>query len=231
MSRETESNATQGVSISIPIPATDADLFKSKATNDILLFLTNHRFKQFSQREVADQIGHSQQTVRRAINTLVENGLVVESPENNQRLVQINRERLAIPDDPLLRIPQPEFQKPVKAAVDELTGRLDGVIGIILYGSVARGEADRRSDIDIWVLTTNDRAPNQREANAVGRDLEDAEFDGNRYAYDIDVEAVQAIPTYTEDIREIVVSGIPIYSTTKFETVEKLLLEEGDSDV
>ncbi|WP_176697286.1 nucleotidyltransferase domain-containing protein [Halorubrum sp. SD626R] len=230
MSRETESNATQGVSISVPIPAADADLFKSKATNDILLFLTNHRFKQFSQREVADQIGHSQQTVRRAINTLVENELVVESPENNQRLVQINRERLAIPDDPLLRIPQPEFQKPVKAAVDELTDRLEGVIGIVLYGSVARGEADRRSDIDLWVLTTNDRAPNQREANAVGRDLEDAEFDGNRYAYDIDVEAVQAIPTYTEDIREIVVSGIPIYSTTKFETVEKLLLEEGDSD-
>lgn len=230
MSRETESNATQGVSISVPIPAADADLFKSKATNDILLFLTNHRFKQFSQREVADQIGHSQQTVRRAINTLVENELVVESPENNQRLVQINRERLAIPDDPLLRIPQPEFQKPVKAAVDELTDRLEGVIGIVLYGSVARGEADRRSDIDLWVLTTNDRAPNQREANAVGRDLEDAEFDGNRYAYDIDVEAVQAIPTYTEDIREIVVSGIPIYSTTKFETVEKLLLEGGDSD-
>jgi predicted nucleotidyltransferase len=230
MSRETESNATQGVSISVPIPAADADLFKSKATNDILLFLTNHRFKQFSMREVADQIGHSQQTVRRAINTLVENELVVESPENNQRLVQINRERLAIPDDPLLRIPQPEFQKPVKAAVDELTDRLEGVIGIVLYGSVARGEADRRSDIDLWVLTTNDRAPNQREANAVGRDLEDAEFDGNRYAYDIDVEAVQAIPTYTEDVREIVVSGIPIYSTTKFETVEKLLLEEGDSD-
>ena len=230
MSHETESSPEQGVSISVPIPASDADLFKSKATNDILLFLTNQRFEQFSQREVADQIGHSQQTVRRAINTLVENGLVVESPENNQRLVRINRERLAVPDDPLLRIPQPEFQKPMKAAVDELTGCLDGLIGIVLYGSVARGEADRRSDIDLWVLTTNDRAPNQREANAVGSDLEDAEFDGNRYAYDIDVEAVQAIPTYTEEVREIVVSGIPIYRTTKFETVEKLLLEEGGSD-
>jgi len=225
-----ESNPAQSVSISVPIPVSDADLFKSKATNDILLFLTNHRFKQFSQREVADQIGHSQQTVRRAVNTLVENGLVVESPENNQRLVRINRERLAVPDDPLLRIPQPEFQKPVKAAVDELTGCLDGLIGIVLYGSVARGEADRRSDIDLWVLTTTDRAPNQREANAVGSDLEDAEFDGNRYAYDIDVETVQGIPTYTEDIRQIVVSGIPIYSTNKFETVEKLLLEEGGSD-
>jgi len=225
-----ESNPAQSVSISVPIPVSDADLFKSKATNDILLFLTNHRFKQFSQREVANQIDHSQQTVRRAVNTLIENGLVVESPKGNQRLVQINRDPLTIPDDPLLRIPQPEFQKPVKAGVDELTDRLDGVIGIILYGSVARGEADRRSDIDLWVLTTNDRAPNQREANTVGRDLEHAEFDGNRYAYDIDVEAVQAIPTYTEDIREIVVSGIPIYSTNKFETVEKLLLEEGGGD-
>ncbi|WP_179234010.1 nucleotidyltransferase domain-containing protein [Halorubrum halodurans] len=230
MSRETESNATQGVSISVPIPAADTDLFKSKATNDILLFLTNHRFNQFSQREVADQIGHSQQTVRRAIKTLIENGLVVESPEGNQRLVQINRERLAIPDDPLLRIPQPEFQKPVKAAVDELTGCLDGLIGIVLYGSVARGEADRRSDIDLWVLTTKDRGPNQREANGVSHDLEDVEFDGNRYAYDIDVEAVHAIPTYTEDIREIIVSGIAIYSTNKFEMVENLLLSEGNSD-
>ncbi|RLM60162.1 helix-turn-helix domain-containing protein, partial [Halorubrum sp. Atlit-26R] len=87
MSHEMESNPAQSVSISVPIPVADADLFKSKATNDILLFLTNYRFKQFSQREVADQIGHSQQTVRRAINTLVENGLVVVSPENNQRLV------------------------------------------------------------------------------------------------------------------------------------------------
>ncbi|OYR56625.1 nucleotidyltransferase [Halorubrum halodurans] len=195
-----------------------------------MLFLTNHRFNQFSQREVADQIGHSQQTVRRAIKTLIENGLVVESPEGNQRLVQINRERLAIPDDPLLRIPQPEFQKPVKAAVDELTGCLDGLIGIVLYGSVARGEADRRSDIDLWVLTTKDRGPNQREANGVSHDLEDVEFDGNRYAYDIDVEAVHAIPTYTEDIREIIVSGIAIYSTNKFEMVENLLLSEGNSD-
>jgi len=56
---------------------------------------------------------------------------------------------------------------------------------------------------------------------------EETEFDGDRYAYDIDVEAVQAIPSYTEDIRKIVVSGIPVYKTSDFETVENLLLEEG----
>lgn len=231
MSHQTDSDGSSGVSISLPIPTPNPGLFKSKATSDALLFLTNHRFKQFSLREVANQIGHSQQTVRRAIDTLIENELVVESPEGNQRLVQINRRRLSIPDDPFLRIPQPRFQEPVKAAVDSLANALDDPVAIVLYGSVARGEADRRSDIDLWVLTQGDRAANQREANAVARDLEEQEFGGDRYAYDIDVEAVQAIPTYTEDIREIVVSGIPIYKTDDFVTVENLLLKtSGDNE-
>ena len=226
----TESDSKHGVSISLTIPAQDPGIFKSKATNDILLFLTNHRFRQFSLREIAEQIDASHQTVGRVTDTLVDNGLVVESPDNNQRLIQINRKRLSIPDDPILRIPQPEFQEPTKAAVDELMARLDGVVGVILYGSVARGEADRRSDIDLWVLTQSDRAANQREANVVARDLEDRKFDGSRYAYDIDVEAVQAVPAYTEDIRKIVISGIPVYTTSQFETVEKLLLEDGGDD-
>jgi predicted nucleotidyltransferase len=156
--------------------------------------------------------------------------LVVESPESNQRLVQINRGRLSIPDDPILRIPQAEYHKPVKAAVQALREEISDVVGIILYGSVARGEADRRSDIDLWVLTRAGRAESQREANAIARDLEETTFDGDRYAYDIDVEAVQTIPTYADDIREIVVSGIPIYKTDDFRTVENLLLETGGDD-
>jgi predicted nucleotidyltransferase len=205
-------------------------LFKHKATSDVLLFLTNHRFSEFSLREIATQIGHSHQSVRRAVNVLGSNDLVTESPDSTQRRVQINRGRLSIPADPILRIPQPEYHQPVKAAVTQLRETMSDVIGIILYGSVARGEADRRSDIDLWVLTRDGRAEGQREANAIARDLEEQEFGGDRYAYDIDVEAVHAIPTYTKDIREIVVSGIPVYKTSDFETVENLLLTEGRSD-
>jgi len=93
---------------------------------------------------------------------------------------------------------------------------------------VLLGEADRRSDIDLWVLTRSGRAESQREANAIARELEEREFDGNRYAYDIDVEAVQAIPAYTEDIREIVVSGIPVaYKTSDFEPSKTSCLRGG----
>ena len=230
MGHETETENPPGSSISLSIPAQDPDLFKHKATSDVLLFLTNHRFSGFSLREIANQIDHSHQSVRRAVNVLSSNELVVESPESNQRLVQVNRRRLSIPDDPILRIPQPEYHQPVKAAVQELREKISDVVGIILYGSVARGGADRRSDIDLWVLTRSGRAESQREANAIARDLEEMTFDGDRYAYDIDVEAVQAIPTYTEDIREIIVSGIPVYKTSDFETVENLLLEDRGDD-
>jgi len=230
MNRETESADSPGASISLSIPPLDPELFKHKATSDVLLFLTNHRFSDFSLRELATQIGHSHQSVRRAVNVLSSNDLITESPRSNQRLVQINRQRLSIPDDPILRIPQSEYHQPVKTAVTKLRENISDVVGIILYGSVARGEADRRSDIDLWVLTRSGRAKSQREANAIARDLEEMDFDGDRYAYDIDVEAVQAIPAYTEDIREIIVSGIPVYKTSDFETVENLLLEEGAAD-
>ncbi|WP_353633256.1 nucleotidyltransferase domain-containing protein (plasmid) [Halobacterium sp. NMX12-1] len=230
MNRETERSGSSGASISLSIPPSDPDLFKHKATSDVLLFLTNHRFSDFSLRELATQIGHSHQTVRRAVNVLSANDLITESLQSNQRLVQINRQRLSIPDDPILRIPQSEYHQPVKNAVTRLQETISDVVGIILYGSVARGDADRRSDIDLWVLTRSGRAESQRKANTVARDLEEIEFDGDRYAYDIDVETVQAIPAYTDDIREIIVSGIPVYKTSDFETVENLLLEEGVGD-
>ena len=39
-------------------------------------------------------------------------------------------------------IPQAEFHTPVRTAVEQLVEQLDTVIGIVLYGSVARGTAD-----------------------------------------------------------------------------------------
>ena len=227
MNRKTDNKYSTGASISLSIPPSDPDIFKHKSTSDILLFLTNHRYSEFSLRELAAQIDHSHQSVRRAVDVLSSNDLVADSPEGNKRLIQINSEQLSIPDDPILRIPQSEYHKPANTAVTKLQENLNDVVAIILYGSVARGAADRRSDIDLWVLTRDRRAENQREANTIGRDLEEMEFNGDRYAYDIDVETVQAIPTYTEDIRDIVVSGIPVYKTSDFDTVQTLLLEEG----
>jgi len=134
---------------------------------------------------------------------------------------------LSRPDDPLLEIPQAEFHAPVRTALEQLLDQLDAVIGVVLYGSVARGDADRRSDVDLWVLVTEDRMANQRTANTVRQDLETQEFDTGRYAYEIDVEALPAVPNYTEDLQEILSDGIVLHDTDKFETVREMVFHGG----
>lgn len=228
---ESNSNtpADGGARISLDIPAQDTSLFKSQAVHDVLCFLCRYHTDEFAMTELAEAVDYSRPTITKAVDTLVANDLITDRRDGNTRVAKINQERLSRPDDPVLQIPQAEFHTPVRVAVEQLVDRLDTVIGIVLYGSVARGTADRRSDIDLWVLVEDDRMANQRTANTVRQDLEDKEFDTGRYAYEIDVEALPAIPNYTEDIQKILSEGIIIHSTEKFETVRNIVFH-GDLD-
>ena len=218
-----------GSQLLLDIPAKNTDLFRSQTVHDILSFLCRYHTEEFSITELADAVEYSQPSVSKAVDVLVANDLVVDRRDGNTRLVQINSSRLSRPDDPFLQIPQGEFQIPVRTAVDDLREALDTVIGIVLYGSVARGEADRRSDIDLWVLVEEDRMANQRAANRVRQDLEDMEFDTGRYAYEIDVEGLPAVPNYVDELREILSDGLVVHETEKFDTVQSMVFH-GDLD-
>jgi len=228
---ESQSNTDRGngATISLDIPAQDADIFKSQAVHDILSFLTRYHTDEFSITELTDAVDYSQPTITKAVDILVANNLVTDRRDGNARLVQINPERLSRPDDPVLHIPQTEFHTPVRTAVNKLVEQLDNVVGIILYGSVARGDADRRSDIDLWVLVEDDRMTNQRTANRVRQDLEDQEFETGRYAYEIDIESLPAVPNYTDELHDVLGDGLVVYDSEKFETVREMVFH-GDLD-
>jgi predicted nucleotidyltransferase len=226
---EFEGEGEGSTRITLDLPTQGGGLFGSQAAHDILTFLARYHTDEFSITELEEMVGYSQPTVSKAVDVLVANDLVAERREGNTRSVRVNRDRLSRPDDPILQIPQSEFQPPVRAAVEELRDRLDTVLGIVLYGSVARGEADRRSDIDLWVLVGEDRMANQRTANRVRQDLEDRKFDTGRYAYEIDVEGYSAVPNYADEIQEILSDGIVVYETDNFETVKNPVLH-GDID-
>jgi predicted nucleotidyltransferase len=223
MKSKSNTNTEAGARISLDIPAQDTSLFKSQAVHDVLSFLSRYHADEFSITELADAVDYSRPTITKAVDTLVANDLITDRRDGNTRLAQVNRERLSRPDDPLLQIPQAEFHAPVRTAVEQLVDQLDTVIGIVLYGSVARGTADRRSDIDLWVLVEEDRMTNQRAANTIRQDLEDQEFDTGRYAYEIDVEALPAVPNYTEELQKILSDGIVIRDTEKFDTVREMV--------
>lgn len=209
------------VSLKVPVP--DPDLFKREAAADLLRFLVNNREEEFTISNTASHLNHSQRSVGRASDILAKNDLIEERREGKKRYIRINRSRLSVPDDPYLQIPQQQFYKPVKAAVDQLVDELDDVLAVILFGSVARGEADRASDIDLWVLVREDRASNQRVANNLKLDLEEERFDNERYKFQIDVEQVATVPQYTEDINHIISSGIVLHSAEDFTTLRNLI--------
>ncbi|WP_128906741.1 nucleotidyltransferase domain-containing protein [Halorubrum amylolyticum] len=224
MKTDTNGTLTDGIQISIDLPLQDDRLLSGDATGDILLFLSRHHDESFSMTDLADAIGYTRPTITKTVDTLSRNDLVIEEHDGPRRLVQINRDRLTIPDHPFLGIPQSEFHAPVQDATDQLRTKLDDVLAVVLYGSVARGEADRRSDIDIWVLVREDRPSNQRQANHIRQSLEEDTFGGDRYAFDIDVESLQGIPTYAEELQEIIHDGIAVYQTDEFDTVRSMIL-------
>lgn len=229
MKMKANGNSLNRPQISVDLPVRDDRLFKGDATDAILLFLMRHRDESFSMTDIAEAVDYTRPTITKTVDVLSNNDLVVEERDGSRRVVQINRDRLSLPDDPYLEIPQSEFHAPVKAATEALLDELNGVLAVVLYGSVARGEADRRSDIDLWVLVREDRMSNQRRANHVRQSLEEDVFDGDRYAFEIDVEGLRAIPNYADELREILHDGIAVHRTDEFDTVRKMILH-GDAD-
>lgn len=224
MCQETE-RGPAGTSVALALPVSAPTLFASKATGDVLEFLATRPDESYTLSELSQRVGHNKSTVGRAVDPLVENGLLVDDPTGNARLLSIDSERVSLPSDPVTRVPQAEFHAPVRAAVDRLRSELDGVVGTVVYGSVARGTADRRSDIDLWTLVETDRAANQRRANEIRVELESRRFDGERYAFDIDVECVDSVPAYAENVRQILDEGVPVDGIDKIYQVEKRLHE------
>lgn len=223
MSSKSNSHIEYGAHISVEIPLRDERLFKSGATGDILLFLIRNRDESFSITDIAKTVDYSRPAVTKAVDVLSGNELVIETRDGQRRLIQINRNRLTLPGDPYLEVPQAEFHTPVKTASKKLVNELDDVLAVVLYGSVARGEADRRSDIDLWVLVRNNRMENQRQANRIRQSLEDQTFEGDRYDFEIDVEGLQGVPNYAEDIQEILNDAITLYKTDEFDTVRNIV--------
>lgn len=205
-----------GTYVAIEVPAPDDAIYGRGATDAILRLLAQHPDDGFTLRELADHVGYSVTAVKAAVDVLLANDLALARTEGNRRPVTINPDRLIAPADPILRIPQAEFREPVRAAVERLREELGDVRTIILYGSVARGEADRRSDIDLWVLVEEDRLRKQRQAADLMQELGETTFGGDRYGFHIVIESLRTIPANTEDIATIVNVGLPVYTTSEF---------------
>lgn len=160
-----------GAVLELQIPVRDGDLFKHGASEGILDLLADNPDLQLSVSQLSRSVPFSKPATRTAIDVLEANDLVETTRRGNKRLVQIDRDRLRTATDPVLSIPQGEFHLPVRIARRLVRNDLENVLGIVLFGSVARGDADRKSDVDLWVLVDADPALQQHDATKLAAEL------------------------------------------------------------
>lgn len=168
----TDGEGETGTTIGLLLPVQDQELFKHGASRYILNFLSDNPEINVSIRQLAMVTPMSERATREAVDTLEANGLLETFHEGNARRVHINNDRLDKPGDPILGVPQTHFQTPVRVARHYIEEELDDVRGIVLFGSVARGDADRQSDIDLWVLVGGNHMQQRHEANKLVNQLE-----------------------------------------------------------
>lgn len=214
--------------LAVPIPVRDTDLFRYEATDHVLRFLADNPHANCTVRELGRLTDYSHPAIKNAVDVLEANDLVRVEAEGNRKQIAINRSRLTRPNDPVLQIPQPDFHTPVRTAVEQVRETLDGVKGIVVFGSVALGSADRRSDVDLWVLVQGDRGTNQRRANEVAKELGEERFDGDRYEFHILVESVRSALTVSDHLEEALSSGITIYDTETLRRIKRAVISDAE---
>lgn len=174
-------------------------------------------------RELSRLTGHSTYAIKSAVDVLEENGLVTAQSDGNRRPVGINRTHVSKPDDPILRIPQPKFHEPVRTALDWLRTELDDVRGVLIFGSVAREQADRQSDIDLWILVESSRSE-QHRANEIARELGQERFDGDRYEFQVMVESIESAHGYTDRLEDIFTDAITLHESEMLQHLKEEVL-------
>lgn len=108
-----------------------------------------------------------------------------------------------------------------------MRSRVDNIDDIHIFGSVARGEADRSSDIDCFVLVTDEKATGQRIAHDVAHDLEEQRFAGDRYQFQVLAESTESVTNIGNRLREVFTEGIVLYGTEELQTVKQEVLTKG----
>ena len=211
---------TEGSYVRLPVPLGDPDAFRYGATADILHLLVDNPEREFTNRELHRVTGKGLSSVNAAVDTLETLGVITVDRSGRANAVRIDSEMLVKSDDPVTTIPQSEYHAPIRAILTGLEERIGDDIGVVLFGSVARGTADRTSDIDLFVVVEEDRMQAQREAHTIEQEIADEQFDGDRYEPHIIVESKESAGDH-DRISDILAEGLTLRNSPALDAVKR----------
>jgi len=209
----------------------EATVFRIEAADAILRLLADAHETEFTIPELVDATDVTRSTVWRAVDLLESIGAVTvrETPQRNY--VAINTDRLQ-KGDPILGIPQAEFHKPIREFVQRVetavteADDIDDLLGIMVFGSVARGEADRQSDIDLFVVIEGDRTSARRAVTDIVSTLNTERFGGDRYTFEPYVESLESAHRAKSKLQETFAEARTVYNSAEFQSLRKSVMAD-----
>jgi len=129
----------------------------------------------------------------------------------------------------------------VRAFVERAPDAVPSFSALVLFGSVARGTADRQSDIDLWVLIedTDELLAARREATSLADELSERRFadgstrksgdDGDRYEFEVLAESVESATNYDEEILDILREGIVLVESRALTRVKDAMFDRTEA--
>lgn len=215
-----------GTHVCIPVPVGDRDAFAHNAIPDILQILTDNPGDAFTNRELHRLTGKGLGNVNAAVLSLEDLNVVTVDRDGRSNAVQINASKLIRSDDRVTSIPQREYHAPVRAICERIIELVGDDAGIVLFGSTARGDADRASDIDLFVIVPGERMEAQRQAHSIEDDIASERILGDRYQPHIVVETQDSAPRH-DRIRDVLAEGITIHDSSALRAVKREVFGHG----
>lgn len=214
-------NDDEAVSISIDLPLPEQRVFSSETVPEILELLVNNPYQEFSKSQLQELTGRGWSSIQSGVDVLESLDLIDLRVDGKKNLIGLNTEKVDKPSDPIFSIPQDSFIEPVRRFKEKVLSELDYVSGILVFGSVARGEADRASDIDILVVVEDELTSARRKVTDIVSELEEEGIEGDRYEFEALVESVETTEKRGERIRNIFSEGLVLHRTKKLEKLKE----------
>jgi predicted nucleotidyltransferase len=144
------------VYIKVPIQNVATEkIFRWSLARELLLLLAKNPYDSFTVSEIIDHLDvRSRDSLSNLLDAMKDAGLIESDRVGRKRFISINEQYIELPEDPISQIPQREYRKVIKTILDKIN-RIKHIEKVILFGAVARGSADRMSDIDILVVGKN----------------------------------------------------------------------------
>lgn len=185
-------------------------IFRWSYARDLLMLLAKDPLEYFTVSDIINRLDiRSRDSLTKLLEAMEDADIIKSTRMGRKRFISINRELVEIPKEPIFQIPQKEYQNVVKKILERIV-KLSDVEKVILFGAVARGTADRMSDLDILVIGKN-VTKLQEKTSKVAYDCRTGKMFEERFEVNIRVISIEEVKRSRGFIKDALNEGIKLY--------------------